>query len=142
MFQRNLASPWALTFTALALALALLAPAHALAAGKPSAKDVRAAMQKLDPNIDVLEVATTPLTDLYEVVFKGGDGNKGIFYINGSLNYVISGSIIDIDKRMSLTQQKMEDLTRVDFNTLPLKDALLLGSKDAKYKVAVFDDPD
>jgi len=44
--------------------------------------------------------------------------------------------------RQNLTGQRFSDLNRVDLSTIPLEDAIVLGNRDAKRKVIVFDDPD
>jgi thiol:disulfide interchange protein DsbC len=63
-------------------------------------------------------------------------------YVHFSKNHVISGEIFDIKEKKSLTRERMADINRVDVSQIPLADALVMGEKDAKHKVIVFDDPD
>lgn len=91
--------------------------------------------------INVLDVTTSPSKGMWEVDVDSG-GRKGIVYIDYSKKYLFSGSIFDIKKKENLTQKRMEDLSRVDVSQIPLDDALVMGAKDAKYRIIVFDDPD
>jgi thiol:disulfide interchange protein DsbC len=54
----------------------------------------------------------------------------------------VAGNLFLIQTKTNLTQEKLQDLTRVDVSQIPLKDALVLGDKNAQYKVIVFSDPD
>jgi thiol:disulfide interchange protein DsbC len=95
----------------------------------------------LNPEIDVLDVGPGPVSGLWEVVVEA-KGNKGIAYIDFSLKHIINGSVIDIRTRDNITQGRLYELNKVDVSAVPLGDALLLGSPDARYKAIVFDDPD
>ena len=89
----------------------------------------------------VLEVLMSPIKGMWEVDIDAG-GKKGLVYVDFSKKYLVSGSIISIKERTNLTQDRFTELTKVDVSQIPLDDALVMGEKDAKYKVVVFDDPD
>jgi thiol:disulfide interchange protein DsbC len=87
------------------------------------------------PKID--EVKPTILPGLFEVRFNGTE----IMYSDAEGNFVIQGSIIDVKQRRNLTEERIDKLTAVDFDALPLKDAFTVVRGNGKRKVAVFEDP-
>ncbi len=86
--------------------------------------------------VKLLEVNPTPVPGIMEIVTV----EKEVYYVDESGVYLIAGNIIHIDNHNNLTQQTMERVSRVDFSTLPLKNAVKMGS--GKKKLAVFHDPD
>jgi len=98
-------------------------------------------MKDFGQDVKVLEVLTSPIKGMWEVDVETG-GKRGLVYIDFSKKYLVSGSIISLKERTNVTQERFTELTRVDVSQIPLDDALVMGVKDAKYKVVVFDDPD
>jgi len=92
------------------------------------------------PDAKVLEIRPAPVKGLWEFTIET-KGQKGIAYIDFSKKYVISGSIFDMKNKTNLTQERFAEINKVDLSQIPLDDALVLGNKDAKYRVIVFDDP-
>lgn len=105
-----------------------------------SKDDAQSLLRGFNPNINVLEVKPGPVKGLWEVAFEMG--GKNIVYFDFSKKYFISGNIIDVKGKQNLTQERIQEITKVDVAQIPLGDALLFGSKDAKHKLIVFDDPD
>jgi thiol:disulfide interchange protein DsbC len=87
------------------------------------------------PKID--EVSKSPMPGLFEVRVNGSD----IFYTDTEGNFLIQGSLIDTKNRRNLTEERVEKLSAVDFDALPLKDAFTIVRGNGKRKVAVFEDP-
>ncbi len=98
-------------------------------------------LKDLLPNLKVLEVRTSPVKGFWEVTIEAG-GKKGPTYVDFSKKHLIAGSIIDIKEKKNLSQERLMEINRVDVSQIPLEDALLMGEKEAKHKVVVFDDPD
>ena len=114
-------------------ALGLTASAAALA----QEADIRKALAERIPQMDKIdEVRPTPMKGLYEVRI-GTD----LFYTDAKGNYVIQGELIDTKARRNLTEDRINKLTAVDFDALPLKDAFTIVRGDGKRKLAVFEDP-
>jgi len=88
-------------------------------------------LQKID------EISKTPVNGLYEVRVNGTD----IFYTDAEANYLIQGNLIDTRQRRNLTEERVDKLTAVSFDSLPLKDAFTVVRGNGKRKVAVFEDP-
>jgi thiol:disulfide interchange protein DsbC len=130
------------------LALCILAlPALSCSADKKDAssnlsKDEAVTLLKeLAPNITVLEVGPSAVKGLWEVAVES-NGKKAIVYIDSSKKYMVQGSIIDIQAKANLTQERFNELNKVDLSLVPLDDAVVMGAKDAPNRVIVFTDPD
>jgi thiol:disulfide interchange protein DsbC len=87
------------------------------------------------PKID--EITKSPMPGLYEVRINGTD----IVYTDAEGNFLIQGNLIDTKQRRNLTEERIEKLTSIDFNSLPVKDAFTIVRGDGKRKLAVFEDP-
>ncbi|HEY3046532.1 MAG TPA: DsbC family protein [Polaromonas sp.] len=83
------------------------------------------------------EVSKTPMNGLYEVRINDSD----IFYTDAEGNFLIQGNLIDIRAKRNLTEERVEKLSAIDFDSLPLKDAFTVVRGNGKRKMAVFEDP-
>jgi thiol:disulfide interchange protein DsbC len=106
-----------------------------------SSEQATKTLSQMIPDIKVLKVAPSDVKGLWEISMETG-GRKIIAYLDYSGKHLMAGNLFLIQTKTNLTQEKLQDLTRVDISQIPLKDALVLGDKSAKYKVIVFDDPD
>lgn len=88
--------------------------------------------------LKVQSVKTTPISGLYEVVVSGNQ----IIYTDDKAKYILQGSLLDVEKRRDLTEERMADLSTVDFASLPLDKAIKEVRGNGRLKVAVFSDPD
>jgi thiol:disulfide interchange protein DsbC len=103
--------------------------------------DAATLLKDLIPNVKVLEVRVIPVRGMWEVDIESG-GKKGPLYVDFSKKYLVSGTIINIKDKKNLTQERAQELNKVDVSQIPLGDALVMGDKNAKHKVIVFDDPE
>lgn len=103
-------------------------------------KDAKDALEKLIPDVKVLEVGKGPINGLWEVGMETR-GRKGIVYLDFAKKKVIAGNIIDLASRKNYTQESFDKINKVDFASIPLKNSIIMGNKDAKHKVVVFVDP-
>lgn len=92
-------------------------------------------------NIEVVDVEMSPVRGLWEIYIKVM-GRKDVLYMDFSRGNIIQGSIINIKNRINITSERRRELTRIDISKIPLDSALIMGNKDAKYKVIVFSDPE
>mgnify|MGYP002143524028 CR=1 FL=1 len=74
---------------------------------------------------------------LWEVRVNGTE----ILYTDAEGNFIIQGSLIDTKQRRNLTEERIDKLTAVAFDSLPLKDAFVMVRGNGKRKLAVFEDP-
>ena len=93
------------------------------------------------PDAKVIEVRAASVKGLWEIAIEK-NGQKGIIYADFSRHFIISGGMFDLKTKANLTQERLGELTKVDVSQIPLDDALVMGKKDAKYRVIVFSDPD
>ncbi len=104
-------------------------------------EEAASVIKAMNPSIKVLGVAMGPVEGLWEVVIEAR-GKKGIAYVDFSKKHLITGSILKVTTKENLTSLRLYDISKVDLSVVPLDEALVLGKRDAKYKVIVFDDPD
>ena len=83
------------------------------------------------------EVSKTPMNGLFEIRVNDSD----IFYTDAEGNFLIQGNLIDTRAKRNLTEERVEKLSSIDFNTLPIKDAFTIVRGNGKRKMAVFEDP-
>jgi thiol:disulfide interchange protein DsbC len=74
---------------------------------------------------------------LYEVRVDGTE----IFYTDAKADFLIEGSLIDTRTKRNLTEERVEKLTAIKFDSLPLKDAFTVVRGNGERKMAVFEDP-
>jgi len=92
---------------------------------------------RLAPQLVVQDVRPLDaIPGLYEV--RVGDS---LFYTDATGEHMISGHVFATATRKDLTQARLEDLNRIDWKTLPLKNAIVSGDPKG-VPVAVFTDPD
>lgn len=104
-------------------------------------EDAQNALKDVIPDVKIIEVRPAKIQGLWEIAVEA-KGQKGVIYLDSSRNFAVFGSVIDLKTKTNLTQERTSELNKVDVSSIPLDDALVLGEKDAKYRVIVFDDPD
>lgn len=105
---------------------------------KDQARDV---LMRVLPDVKVISVEKAVVAGLWEVVIQSR-GQNGIVYLDKGGKHIIFGSIVESATQTNITKRKFDDINKVDFSSIPLDDAIVMGNKDAKHKVVVFDDPD
>ncbi len=83
------------------------------------------------------EVRKSEIPGLYEVRVDGSE----IYYTDAKADFLIEGSLIDTRSKRNLTEERVEKLTAVKFDSLPLKDAFTVVRGTGERKMAVFEDP-
>ena len=86
------------------------------------------------PKID--EISKTPIPGLYELRM-----GLDIVYTDEQGNHLIQGNLIDTRTRTDLTEARINKLTAIDFDSLPLKDAIAIKQGNGTRRLAVFGDP-
>lgn len=114
------------------LALLLGAQAQADEAG------IRKAIEAAYPGVSIKSVTKTNYAGLYEVFLDGQ-----IIYTDEKFTFLIAeGRLVDAKTKRSITDERMEELTKVDFSKLPLDKAVKVVRGNGSKKVVVFSDPD
>jgi thiol:disulfide interchange protein DsbC len=94
-------------------------------------------LERLPAFSKIDEVSKTPMSGLFEIRVNDSD----IFYTDAEGNFLIQGNLIDTKAKRNLTEERVEKLSAIDFNTLPIKDAFTIVRGNGKRKMAVFEDP-
>lgn len=124
-----------------ALLLAGLASMVACSANADSVdvSKVKKAFEAHFPKMKVESVTTTPLKGIYEIVLPG----RQIFYADAKVDYLfMEANLVDVKAHKSLTEARMESLSKVDWKTLPLDLAIKEVRGTGARQLAVFSDPD
>ena len=114
----------------LTLALSFVAAAQESTIRKNLAERIPQ-MQKID------EVSRSPFPGLWEIRVNGTD----IFYSDAEGNFLIQGSLIDTRQRRNLTEERIEKLSAISFDSLPVRDAFTIVRGNGKRRLALFEDP-
>jgi len=75
--------------------------------------------------------------NLYEVLLKSGE----LIYTDERLSFILDGQIIDTKTRRNVTQARLNQLSRIEFASLPLERAIKLVKGDGSRLLATFEDP-
>jgi thiol:disulfide interchange protein DsbC len=90
------------------------------------------------PKVKIQSITKTPYAGLYEVFLDGQ-----IIYTDEKLTFlIVEGRLVDPKSRRDLTAERMDELTRVDFASLPLDKAIKVIKGNGSRKLVVFSDPD
>lgn len=126
--------PKMMSFKPLAF-LTMLALSHFSIADEASLKK---AVEAAYPKFKVESVVKTPYAGLYEV-FMGGQ----IVYTDEKLTFLIAeGRLVDPKTKKDVTGDRLEELTKIDFNSLPLDQAIKVVKGNGSRKLVVFSDVD
>jgi len=115
-------------------AAALLVSCSVLAQEAAIRKTLAERMPSL-PKID--EVTKTAVPGLYEVRI----GTEILYSDATGEHILVNGSLIETKTRTDLTEARVEKLLAIDFDKLPLKDAMVQRQGSGARKMAVFADP-
>lgn len=113
------------------------APAESSSAdGDSVLREVTAAFEQRYDGIHVDNVRRTPLDGLYEVQV-----GMNLVYVDKQVDYVLQGTLIDAKARTDLTAARIQQLSEVPFDTLPLELAVKQVKGDGSRVLAIFEDP-
>ncbi len=106
------------------------------AAAQQDMDKMKAELQKKVPEATVESIRKVPYGGLYEAVISGD-----IYYTNPTLDFIITGSIIDLKTSENVTDKRMQQLTAIKWDTLPLDQAIKITRGNGSRKIAIFEDP-
>ncbi len=108
------------------------------AAGMAQEALIRKAITERIPQLKAIdEINKSVVPGLYEIRVNGTE----IYYTDAQGNYLIQGNVIDTKQRRNLTEERIDKLTAIKFDTLPFKDAFTIVRGNGQRKIAVFEDP-
>ena len=91
---------------------------------------------RLRPGTKIDGVTKSPYFGLYEARV----GND-LLYTDEKVSYIFLGSVLDGKTLDNLTEERVNKLTAVKFDELPLKDAIKMVNGTGKRQIAYFADP-
>lgn len=86
---------------------------------------------------NINEIKKSPIPGIFELRINDSE----IYYSDANGNYLVLGQLIDTKTRRNLTEERVDKLTAIAFEDLPLKDAFTMVRGNGKRKLAVFEDP-
>lgn len=110
----------------------LITAATAMADADSVKKDV----EKKFPEVKIERVTKTSYGGLYEI-FAGNE----ILYTDEKVTFLVLGSLIDTQTRSNVTEARMQKLTAIKFDDLPLNQAIKLVRGNGSRRMAIFADP-
>lgn len=121
----------------LALLAALIGAATGAQAGGTE-EGIRKILQTKFPDAHGLVINKIPLGNLYEVVAD----SEFVFYTDDKVNFILNGNLFDGKTQRNLTEAKMRELQKAQFDKLPFDSAIKVVKGNGKRVVAVFSDVD
>jgi thiol:disulfide interchange protein DsbC len=98
-------------------------------------KDVAAFLDVSESIVD--SITRIPQGGLYEIVLTNGE----LFYTDKEMSFFILGNIIDAKTRQNLTGERLDKLSRIDFKSLPLTQAIERVNGNGQRVIVTFEDP-
>ncbi|CAM5375656.1 DsbC family protein [Thauera mechernichensis] len=129
--MQALLKPVRVKLLSVSIALGLTSTAHA------GEDEVRKAMEAFIGAPAVESVSQTPYGGLYEVVLKNGQ----LVYTDEKASFIVDGSVIDTATRRDVTRARLNQLSAIDFSTLPLDQAVKVVKGKGTRVIATFEDP-
>jgi len=100
--------------------------------------NVKKAVEAAYPKFKVESVTKAGYGGLYEVFVAGQ-----ILYTDEKLTFLIAeGRLVDPKTKKDITGERLEELTKIDFSTLPLDQAIKVVKGNGSRKLVVFSDVD
>lgn len=123
------------------ITLTALLLAFITTAAQAGDSDIRKSIQASFPGTKISSIGKSPINGVFEVVSEGPQGPL-IIYSDNMGEYLMVGDILNVKAKVNLTRERMDKLTEVKWDSLPLKNAIKVVRGDGSRKVAVFTDPD
>ncbi|HWU34457.1 MAG TPA: DsbC family protein [Methylovorus sp.] len=99
---------------------------------------LRKAIEATYPKVRVESITKTSYSGLYEVFLDGQ-----IIYTDDKFSFLIAdGRLIEPKTKRDVTGERLDELTKVDFSSLPLDQAIKVVKGNGSRKLVVFSDPD
>lgn len=89
------------------------------------------------PDLVVDRIIPTQISGIYEV-----DSGRKVFYVDSTGNYAFIGNLLDLKNKTSLTEQRTDDLNKIDWQKLPTDIAITRIIGNGQNRIAIFTDPD
>jgi thiol:disulfide interchange protein DsbC len=99
-------------------------------------EQVKKEMEKRYPEVKIERITKTSYGDLYEI-FAGNE----ILYCDEKVSFLMLGNLIDTQTKTNVTELRMQKLTAIKFDDLPIGQAIKLVRGNGSRRMAIFEDP-
>lgn len=123
-----------------ALAVALVA-VFAYTATQAGDSDIRKSIENSFPGTQITSIEKSPIDGVFEVVTTGQQGPL-VVYSDDKGEYLMVGDLLNVKAKRNLTRERMDKLSEVKWDSLPLDNAIKVVKGNGSRKLAVFSDPD
>jgi thiol:disulfide interchange protein DsbC len=106
-----------------------------------SAEQAKDVLKPFAPDVKILDIKQSPLVGIWEIAIESG-AKKNVLYLDYSKKILILGNLINTKTKTNYYKESYDSINKIDFSQIPLDNALVMGPKDAKHKIVVFDDPE
>jgi thiol:disulfide interchange protein DsbC len=120
--------------------LALAAFCLAVLPARADEAQIRKVIESKLGGAQIESVKPVPVLGLYEVVIRSAEGPR-IVYTDSQAKAIILGSIYDVRHDRNLTEERMNKLLAVSFDSLPMQDAVKIQRGSGRRVLAMFSDP-
>ncbi len=103
-------------------------------------QEVEVNLKKNNPDLPIInEIRATPIDGIYEVVVNETE----LFYSTKDGKHMMFGSLVQaVDgTKVNLTEERMNQLTAIDFKLFNLSDAVVKKVGNGKDRIVTFEDP-
>ncbi len=104
---------------------------------QPNIDLIKKNLQTNLPDLTIDQIISTPFTGVYEV-----DSGRKVFYVNSTGNIALIGNMLDLTTKTSYTEQRSNDLNKIEWSKLPLDLAIRRVIGNGAESIAIFTDPD
>lgn len=108
--------------------------------GRADEQAIRQALRARIPNAQIISVQKLPYAGLYEVAVRRGDDTT-IYYSDALGQIMIVGNLIDLRADRNVTEERLRQLSAIDWNQLPFHWALTMRRGSGRRQIAIFSDP-
>jgi len=99
---------------------------------------IKKSLQSKFPEARGMVVNRVTTGNLYEVVVDG----EFVFYTDDKVNFILNGNLFDAKTQRNLTEARMRELQKAQFDKLPFDAAIKVVKGNGKRVMAVFSDVD
>lgn len=110
-----------------------------IAQSQNAEEQLRASMARIAPDMQITSIAESVMPGVYEVV-----SGAQVFYLTPDGRYMLEGSIIDLEHRVDVSEQRRGTLQMSLINDVPEDQMLVFNNEagDAERSITVFTDTD
>ena len=118
-------------------ALAFTLSASVFSAIADDISDLKTKLHDKYPSTPITEIRHAPMGGLYEI-----DMGRNVAYTDQKAEFLLFGHIFNMATQEDLTQKRIDEASKVAFDSLPLGKAIKIVKGNGAHKFAVFSDPD